>query len=95
MKDPKIEYKRDSGKDYFIEIEAGNLSKSINGDMFLDCSEEEIIDTLNFNFRKKSFNGVFLKDLPNDFQNLSGDFKFYSPEYVKWLESKYEELCQL
>ena len=54
-------------------------------------SSNEIMDALDFDCRDNAHWGVFIQDLPQEYQD-NNDLKIFTPEYIEWLEEKLTEL---
>lgn len=89
--DPKIQYKSETGTSPFFELESKHLTESMSGLEFEGMTRKEIRDALKYDFRKNSHWGVFIMDLPEEYQECN-DLKIHTPEYVEWLESRLEQL---
>ena len=89
--DPKIQYKSETGESPIFELESQHLTESLDGVGFEGMSGREIIDALQYDFKRNAHWGVFISDLPGEYQE-SNDLKIYTPEYVQWLESKVEAI---
>ena len=87
--DPKIIYKSETGESPIFELESKHLTESMEGREFDGMTASEIKDALSFDCRKNAHWGIFISDLPQEYQD-SNDFKVYTPEYVQWLESRLE-----
>ena len=89
--DTKIQYKSETGESPIFELESQHLTESLDGIVFEGMSGREIIDALQYDFKQNAHWGVFISDLPGEYQE-SKDLKIYTPEYVQWLESKVEAI---
>ena len=85
--DPKIQYKSETGNTPFFEKESEHLTGSLQGMDFEDMRASAIRSMLDYDCKKNAKWGVFIMDLPEEYQEKN-NLKIFTPEYVEWLESK-------
>ena len=89
--DLKIQYKSETGENPILELESKHLTESMDGAEFEGMTGKEIRDLLKYDCDKNAKWGVFIFELPIEFQDCD-NLIIYTPEYIQWLESKLEEL---
>lgn len=89
--DPKIQYKSETGMCPFFEKESEHLTGSFDSRAMEGLTGSEIRSMLDYDCKKNAKWGVFIMDLPEEYQECN-DLKIYTPEYVEWLESRLEQL---
>lgn len=85
--DLKIQYKSDTGKSPIFELESQRLTEELDSRIFEENTKREIIDMINYDSNYNAKWGVFMDQLPKEFQ-LNEDLIIPSADYVQWLEDK-------
>lgn len=89
--DPKIQYKSETGKTAFFNVEAERLTQELDSVMMEGMSGEEIRSLIDYDCSHNVKLGIFLDQIPTELQECE-NLIIHSPEYVEWLESRLEQL---
>ena len=88
--DPKIQYKSETGETPFLEIETRLLAEPMDALYCQSITKNEIIDCIKYDHTAGW--GVLVSCFPEEYKDECEDLKICTPDYIKWLESKREEV---
>lgn len=87
------QYKADTGNSCFQFIESSHLTRSMSGVEFDGMTAKEIKSHLDYDVSKNAKWGLFVDQLPDEYQ-MNEDIFLITPQYVEWLEEKVIELTR-
>jgi hypothetical protein len=91
MNDLHFEYKKDTGHNHYIDIEETHCVESYDTRVMTDMTRNEIVSILDHSemfwaIRIENLNELSLEN------NEPSQTRFYTKEYIEWLENKISKL---